>query len=173
MTTRLRAIPIMILGSFFIYCGSSSMDGDVDGGFVRDGHAEGCCAPAARERGTVLFDGMVDKGAPLPGSSNYWCPFETPVIDVSAYRRIIVHARSCEYAVEVKHGAAGFVTATTVTACDADQWPRVLVHDATLGNELRISFGDSSTSSNGERVRVAACSSVRPVGVTVVGYLDP
>ncbi len=163
MKRRVSTMAMMIVGSYFVYCGSSSMgtlDGGDANGLVDDAEAAECCSAPALPAPTTIFDGMVT-GQDLPTTSN--CGWLSPSWDVSAYRKVVIHTGRCpggRFFVQGKNGIAGFV-ALSQTSCGDDQGAG-FVYDPTLGRELRLNFGINAA---GE---LSACSGGVPV--TIVGY---
>ncbi len=172
--TRAGTVCCVILGSFLLYCGQSAMNavGSPDGGgFVGEamGEAGTCCTAPAREAPTVLFDDLVS-GSPVAGSSAN-CTFLTPVLDVSAYRTIVIHTPSCAFTAQFRNGKAGFVDGPEQTCAGAgNPLGRAMTVDASLGRELRVTLGFARTGANPDGL--GSCST-RPTPVTIVGYRGP
>ncbi len=186
MKNRWALIASILLGSYFVHCTQSmvtSMSGgrhDGGGGTkdsagaIGDAHAETgggtCCTAPDREAPTVLFDDLVEP-VPVAGSTNT-CTWNSPVIDISGYRSVVVHSPKCDYRIQVRNGKAGFVNALLAT-CDGNQpeaLGRVSTIDSTMGRELRVNFGESNYASAPDGS--ASCSAT-PVAITIVGHKHP
>lgn len=185
MKNRWALIASILLGSYFVHCTQSmvtSMSGgrhDGGGGTkdsagaIGDAHAETgggtCCTAPDREAPTVLFDDLVEP-TPVAGTTN--CTLNSPVIDISGYRSIVVHSPKCDYRIQVRNGKAGFVNALLAT-CDGNRpeaLGRVSTIDSIMGRELRVNFGESTHA--GAPDGSASCSST-PVAITIVGLKHP
>ncbi len=160
MKRRLSTVAMMIVGSYFVYCGSSSMTGPDGGdGMVDDADAAECCDPS-RPAPVVLFDGMVTAGPPVAGLPNY-CTWFSDTWDVSGYRTVVIHTKDTQFTVEGRHGVAGFVRAHLVNASTSG-YATMQVYDPTMGKELRINM---TTNEGG----VEPCQAL-PNALTVIAY---
>ncbi len=88
-TGRLSMVACSILGAFAIHCSSEHLpDGTPSDGYVTDaaaedsGSADTCCAPTA-----PVFTKLSAGDLPAHG--------ESPVIDVSAYREVVLYGFGC------------------------------------------------------------------------------
>jgi hypothetical protein len=173
---RVSFVFAVILGSFLIYCGQSMMNSAGPGGadgFVKDASgdpAAACCAPPTRTP-TVLFDGTVSG---VPSTSAGFCTFISPVMDVSALRSVVIHSPTCQFAVQVRNGKAGWVRAAEGT-CNApgpnlyQDLGRVMTLDPLLGHDLRVVIGqDSFTAQNPDGGPINCTNG--PYPLTVVGF---
>jgi hypothetical protein len=194
MRSRLGLILCILIGSFCVYCGQSAMttlsrgDGGVSGGGSGGANSNGgggggvldgtmgdavgsamadpgtCCTAPGRDSPTVLFDDVL---APAPIPSSTACTLTSPVLDVSAYRLIVIHSATCGFAVQFRNGKAGFVVGAS--GCTASSVPQLLTVDPVLGHDMRINYdGLSSADPDG----VTSCSTPK-VALTVVGYKNP
>lgn len=177
MKSRTATLTAIVIGSFFVHCSQSMMgsmgemlDGgarpkDLTGGAVKDAHADsGSCVTCDREMPTVLFDDVVK-----PEKVGAGCAMTTPVIDISAYRTVVVHSARCQTYVQVRNGKAGFVLATADT-CNANTIPpHPLIVNSMAGRELRVNFGSPT---NEYPDPGYACDTTE-VAVTIVGYKNP
>jgi hypothetical protein len=140
MHKKLGIVVAVIVGSVLVSCAQdairSAMDPDAgtDGQVVRaDGAAAAgeCCEPPAVPQPVVIHDGgLVD------------C--KSPVLDVSAFRRVIIHS-SCggldgAY-IRYRHGEVGFARESNLASMCGASSQQVLSIDPQLGREIQYLQG--------------------------------
>lgn len=184
MRSKTATIAAIVIGSFFVHCTQSmvgTMDGVFDGGThpkdlksgaVKDAKADtGSCVACDRETPTVLFDDVVK---PEKTGTTSACTMATPVLDISAYRAVVIHSAKCQTYVQVRNGKAGFVLAAQdncTSTTGAPPPPHPVTVNGTAGRELRVNFG-SPYDLHPDPFYQGTCQD-DGIAVTIVGYKNP